>query len=158
MGLVRNELEQLEEERETIARQTLFQWGDFLKKKYLYRPLVVTIVIQMSQQFSGINAVSFYGVLIICCIVLKSYISLHLKVIFYSTSIFKNAGFKDQWPVYCTILLGVVQVIMTFICVIIVDKVGRRILLLIGMLGMCLSAFGLASFSILANKVRFFDP
>lgn len=58
IGLVRNELEQLEEERETIARQTLFQWGDFLKKKYLYRPLIVTIVIQMSQQFSGINAVS----------------------------------------------------------------------------------------------------
>lgn len=44
---------------------------------------------------------------------------------------------------------------MTFVCVLIVDKVGRRILLLIGMIGMCISAFGLAAFSILANKVRF---
>lgn len=96
------------------------------------------------------------GVLsVILCMVHKSYIHFCSKVIFYSTSIFKSAGFKDQWPVYCTILLGVVQVIMTFVCVLIVDKVGRRILLLIGMIGMCISAFGLAAFSILANKVRF---
>jgi hypothetical protein len=61
LALVRNELAQLEEERESIARQTMFQWGDFLKKKSLYRPLIVTIVIQMSQQFSGINAVRSNG-------------------------------------------------------------------------------------------------
>ena len=81
-------------------------------------------------------------------------IPLFLKVIFYSTSIFRNAGFKDQWPVYCTILLGAVQVVMTFVCVAIVDKVGRRILLLIGMIGMCISAFGLAIFSILGTNVN----
>ena len=75
------------------------------------------------------------------------------EVIFYSTSIFSNAGLKDQWPVYCTILLGVVQVIMTFVCMVIIDKAGRKILLLIGMIGMCISAFGLATASIL-SKVK----
>lgn len=129
LSLVQNEIEQLDNEKISQANQEMFKWADFLKKKYLFRPLVVTLVIQMSQQFSGINA-----------------------VIFYSTSIFRNAGFKDQWPVYCTIMLGFVQVIMTFVCVVIVDKVGRKILLLVGMMGMCVSAFGLATFSILANK------
>ncbi len=131
LALVHNELACLEEESELLVAQTLFKWSDFLKKNYLLRPLIVTIVIQMSQQFSGINA-----------------------VIFYSTSIFNNAGFDHNTSVYCTISLGFVQVIMTFICVVIIDRVGRRILLLIGMMGMCVSAFGLATFSVLATRVK----
>jgi hypothetical protein len=55
--------------------------------------------------------------------------------------------------VYGTIAIGIVQIIMTVICVLIVDRVGRRILLLIGMIGMCVSAFGLSAFSIISNKV-----
>ena len=42
---------------------------------------------------------------------------------------------------------------MTVVCVVIVDRVGRKILLLIGMVGMCLSSFGLAAFSTLALQV-----
>ena len=59
LSLVENELEQLEEEKWNLSKQTEFAWSDFWKKTYLFRPMVVTVVIQLSQQFSGINAVIF---------------------------------------------------------------------------------------------------
>lgn len=60
---------------------------------------------------------------------------------FYSTEIFKNAGLKEDMPIYATIVLGVVQLIMTFVCMLIVDKAGRKILLLLGMSGMSIFSF-----------------
>lgn len=46
-----------------------------------------------------------------------------------------------------------VQLIMTFVCLAIVDKLGRKILLITGMIGMSLSSFALATFRILSEKV-----
>ncbi len=57
LELVENELDQLAAEKINSAKQTVFQWSDFWNKTYLFRPLVVTIFVQMSQQLSGINAV-----------------------------------------------------------------------------------------------------
>lgn len=65
-------------------------------------------------------------------------------VIFYSTDIFRAAGLKDLWPVYGTIILGGVQIVMTAVCMFIIDKAGRKILLLSGMIGMSLFSFLLA--------------
>jgi hypothetical protein len=42
---------------------------------------------------------------------------------------------------------------MTFVCLAIVDKLGRKILLITGMIGMSLSSFALATFRILSEKV-----
>ena len=75
------------------------------------------------------------------------------QLVYYSTSIYRNAGFPEPWPIYCTIFLGMVQVIMTLLCVLIIDKVGRRILLIIGMSGMSVSAFAISLFSTLGRKV-----
>ena len=60
LSLVQNELDELEEEKMQMSNQTEFKWRDFIEKKYLFRPLVVTIIIQMSQQLSGINAVDIF--------------------------------------------------------------------------------------------------
>jgi len=144
LALVDRELDQLAAEKLNSSKQTIFQWSDFWHKAYLFRPLMVTIFVQMSQQLSGINAVNKF---------LKRLEKTFFKVVFYSTSIFENAGFSSSMAVYGTIAIGIVQIIMTIICVLIVDRVGRRILLLIGMMGMCVSAFGLSAFSIISNKV-----
>ena len=50
---------------------------------------------------------------------------------------------------------GAVQVIMTLVCMVIVDKAGRKKLLFIGMIGMCVSAFALAIFQTLVIKIAF---
>ena len=43
---------------------------------------------------------------------------------------------------------------MTFVCMTIVDKLGRRVLLVTGMFGMSVFAFSLALFRILAKNVK----
>lgn len=46
--------------------------------------------------------------------------------------------------VYGTILIGVVQVIMTFVSLALIERAGRRILLLVGIWGMSFFCFALA--------------
>lgn len=72
------------------------------------------------QQFSGINA-----------------------VIFYAQSIFEAAG-STLDPALCTIIVGVVQVVMTVASALLIEKAGRRILLLQSsvMMGLCLIMLG----------------
>jgi hypothetical protein len=52
--LVQNEIEVLEKEKNELASQKSIAWGDFLKNKTLFRPLLVTITVHAGQQFSGI--------------------------------------------------------------------------------------------------------
>jgi hypothetical protein len=53
VALVEAELETLENEKYMLSQQAKVKWSDFWNDKSLFRPLIVTIVIQMSQQFSG---------------------------------------------------------------------------------------------------------
>jgi hypothetical protein len=53
VALVEAELETLENEQHLLSQQSKVKWSDFWNDKSLFRPLIVTIVIQMSQQFSG---------------------------------------------------------------------------------------------------------
>ena len=70
------------------------------------------------QQFSGINA-----------------------VLFNAASIFAVAGFKDGKLV--TISVGIIQFVGTALSCLIVDRAGRRILLLTMAIGMCIPLIGL---------------
>uniref|UniRef100_A0A8B9HRB7 Solute carrier family 2 member 2 n=1 Tax=Astyanax mexicanus TaxID=7994 RepID=A0A8B9HRB7_ASTMX len=62
-------------------------------------------------------------------------------IFYYSTSIFHNAGVAQ--PVYATIGVGVVNTIFTLVSVVLVDRAGRRTLMLAGLAGMCLCAVGM---------------
>ena len=117
----------LEAEKEQQRSQKSINWSDFYKVKILFRPIVIACFVQFAQQLSGINAVMFY-----------------------STSIFKSIGLDGQWPIYATILLNAVQFVMTLVCLFIIDRAGRRILLIVGMGGMCVFSFLLSISRILA--------
>lgn len=75
----------------------------------------------MFQQVSGINA-----------------------IIFYTMRIFESAG-STMDPSLCTIIVGVVQVLMTFGSTLLIEKAGRRILLLQSsvVMGICLAIVGI---------------
>ena len=55
--LVQNEYDELEEEKQKVDSLKKVGWNEIFTVKHLFRPLIVTIVCQMSQQLSGINAV-----------------------------------------------------------------------------------------------------
>jgi len=89
-----------------------------LTKKSLRFPLIVGLGLQLAQQLSGINAVFYY-----------------------STGFFEKARFKDPW--LGSVLAATVNVISTGLAVQMMDRLGRRTLLLISSTAMCLSSIAL---------------
>jgi SP family facilitated glucose transporter-like MFS transporter 3 len=81
----------------------------------LRKPLIIGLVLQFAQQLSGINAVFYY-----------------------STSFFERAHFRDPW--LGSVLAAFVNVVATGVAVRLMDQVGRRLLLLVSSLGMCVAA------------------
>jgi Na+/melibiose symporter-like transporter len=88
------------------------------------RGLIICFGLMFFQQVSGINA-----------------------VIFYTTDIFEAAGTGID-PEIATIIVGVMQVVATFVASLVVDRLGRRILLLISdsVMALCTMLLGLYFF------------
>ncbi|XP_059164340.1 solute carrier family 2, facilitated glucose transporter member 1-like [Physella acuta] len=114
---VSDEMETMRKERAELRNSPKFNVLDLWRSNELRWPLVICIVLQMSQQFSGINA-----------------------VVYYSTSIFASAQLSKDEAQYATVGTGAVNVMMTFISALIMDRAGRRTLHMIGLGGMCISS------------------
>ena len=101
--------------KESIDKQG-GNWRELLGP--LVRPaLIVGIGLAVFQQVTGINT-----------------------VIYYAPTIFQFAGFKSaSAAILATVGVGIVNVIMTAVALLLLDKVGRRPLLLTGMAGMVVS-------------------
>jgi SP family galactose:H+ symporter-like MFS transporter len=66
-------------------------------------------------------------------------------IIYYAPTIFQMAGFHDaSSSILATVGIGVVNVLSTIFAIFYLDKLGRRPLLLVGLVGMCLSLIGLS--------------
>jgi sugar porter (SP) family MFS transporter len=92
-------------------------WGEVLRPAWR-RPLLIAVGLAVFQQITGINA-----------------------IIYYANQIFASAGFATE-AARATVTLwaiGGVNVLATFIAIAFIDRIGRRKLLLIGLLGMGLS-------------------
>jgi sugar porter (SP) family MFS transporter len=118
MALIRekDEIEaELSEIKKTLTEQK-GAWADLLSKAMLL-PLAIGVGLAVFQQFTGINT-----------------------VIYYAPTIFKLAGFQsNSVSILATAGVGVVNVIMTIIAISLLDRAGRRPLLLIGLVGMLVS-------------------
>ncbi|KTD65859.1 sugar porter family MFS transporter [Legionella shakespearei] len=70
-------------------------------------------------------------------------------VIYFAPEIFKNLGLDSTTgQILATMGIGIVNLLVTVIAILCVDKLGRRKLLLIGFTGTCLSLFALCMFSV----------
>jgi sugar porter (SP) family MFS transporter len=78
--------------------------------------LVVGIGLAVFQQFVGINT-----------------------VIYYAPTIIKSTGLANVASVLATVGIGVVNVLMTIVAILVIDRVGRKPLLLVGLAGMTVS-------------------
>ncbi|TKR77551.1 hypothetical protein L596_018501 [Steinernema carpocapsae] len=93
---------------------------------FLRWPTVVVIVLMMAQQLSGINAAMFY-----------------------STRIFEAT--LHEKAVYATIGMGAINVVQTTVSLYLIEKFGRRPLLLVGFTGMTLSSLGIFGSLMITN-------
>lgn len=57
-------------------------------------------------------------------------------IFYYSTTLWKSVGFSESDSFITSVITALLNVIMTFVAILFVDKVGRRRLLLIGSVGM----------------------
>lgn len=95
--------------------------GDLFTVPTNRRGFTISLMLMFFQQFSGINAVIFYTVLI-----------------------FKSAGSTMDADL-SAIIVGVVQVLMTFAAAVLVERAGRKILLIqsSAIMGLCLAVLGI---------------
>ncbi|KAI5612236.1 solute carrier family 2, facilitated glucose transporter member 1 [Silurus asotus] len=112
---VGEDIQEMKEESRQMMREKKVTILELFRSPLYRQPLLVAVMLQLSQQFSGINAVFYY-----------------------STNIFKKAGVSQ--PVYATIGAGVVNTVFTIVSLFVVERAGRRSLHLTGLMGMAVSA------------------
>ncbi|XP_075409231.1 solute carrier family 2, facilitated glucose transporter member 3 [Tenrec ecaudatus] len=108
---VTQEIREMKDECARMLQERKVNVLELFRAPNYRQPIIISIMIQLSQQLSGINAVFYY-----------------------STGIFQDAGVKD--PIYATIGAGVVNTIFTVVSLFLVEKVGRRTLHMVGLGGM----------------------
>lgn len=112
---VHDEMEEMRSEAEAAKLVPTVSLREILTNPTLKIPLLISVMMMLAQQLSGINA-----------------------VIFFSTEIYKSAGLSDAASINATIAMGAMNVAMTVISLVMVEKAGRKTLMLIGMAGMAI--------------------
>jgi sugar porter (SP) family MFS transporter len=96
----------------TINNETTPNLSVMFRKPYL-KLVLIGIAVGMFNQFTGINVIMYYA-----------------------PTILKYAGFSDDSALMQTVLVGVTNLVFTVLAMSVIDKIGRKMLLLIGAVGM----------------------
>ena len=140
-GTLKAELEitSIEKNTNTAKNKAPLQLKDILKPSLRF-VLIVGLIVGVLQQITGINAVYFYA-----------------------TSIFKQTGIGTDAAFSSGILLSTVTLIFTFIAMYLIDRMGRRPLLLIGTAGiavsllLCAFGFNQATYQLTDENINQFE-
>lgn len=100
---------------------------DIFRSKGLTKALLITVGLGVFQQFSGVCAVFFYA-----------------------QPIFETAGSSLE-PTICSIIIGSVQFSTSFLTPVLVDRWGRKLLLLVSAVGMALAEIPLGIYCYLKD-------
>jgi len=111
----------LNEVVESLHTETVSVNEPFFRKKYAM-PILLAFLVASFNQLAGINA-----------------------ILYYAPTIFKMAGASTQSALFQSVLFGTINFIFTMIGMLLIDKFGRKKLLLIGSAGLtvCLLVVGI---------------
>ncbi|NWT41355.1 GTR3 protein, partial [Chroicocephalus maculipennis] len=112
---VSQDILEMKEESAKMSQEKKATVPELFRSPNYRQAIIIAIMLQLSQQLSGINAVFYY-----------------------STGIFERAGITQ--PVYATIGAGVVNTVFTVVSLFLVERAGRRTLHLVGLGGMAVCA------------------
>jgi SP family sugar:H+ symporter-like MFS transporter len=91
--------------------------GALRGNRFGLKPIVwVGIILSVFQQFVGINVIFYY-----------------------STTLWKSVGFAESDSLMISVITSVTNIVVTFIAIALVDRVGRKPILLVGSVGMTVS-------------------
>ncbi|QSG13573.1 sugar porter family MFS transporter [Halapricum desulfuricans] len=106
---------EIAEIEETVAKQSGTGLRDLLQP-WMRPALLVGLGLAVFQQITGINA-----------------------VIYYAPTILESTGFGNVTSILATVGIGTINVVMTVVAIALIDRIGRRVLLLVGVGGMVLT-------------------
>ena len=101
--------------------QEKMSFREFLNPSIL-RPFCISMALHFFQQTTGINAVMFY-----------------------CATIFQTAGFQNEITMV-SILIGLIQFLASAVSLLMIDRGGRRFLLIVGGTGMFVSCFAMGAY------------
>nr|XP_040581521.1 solute carrier family 2, facilitated glucose transporter member 1-like [Lepeophtheirus salmonis] len=107
---VHDEIEEMKNEKEATKNMKTVSFMEIITNSSLRKPLIVAQMMMLAQQLSGINAAMFY-----------------------STSIFESAGLSLSESQYATLAMGAMNVGMTLVSLVLIERAGRKTLMLIGL-------------------------
>jgi len=113
--------EEIAEIHKALAEESKFKKESLFQKKY-FKPLWFAAFLAISNQLSGINVVMYY-----------------------SGEIFAMAGVDKSNALLQTISIGGINFIVTLLALSMIDKLGRRVLLIVGSIGYVVSLFAMAA-------------
>ncbi len=102
----------IKEIQDSLDTEVMAHFSVLFHKPYL-KLVLIGIGVGMFNQLSGINIVNYY-----------------------STDIFREAGFSGESAFYQTVLIGITNLIFTILGMSLIDKFGRKFLLYCGGIGM----------------------
>ncbi|XP_067093768.1 solute carrier family 2, facilitated glucose transporter member 3 [Osmerus mordax] len=112
---INEDIQEMKEEGMKMAMEKKVTIPELFRSPAYRQPIIIAIMLQLSQQLSGINAVFYY-----------------------STGLFATAGVTQ--PIFATIGAGVINTLFTVVSLFLVERAGRRTLHLIGLAGMAVFA------------------
>jgi MFS family permease len=98
--------------QDSLKFEAKFKHISIFKKPY-FKLVVIGVAIGMFNQFAGINVIMYY-----------------------STDIFRDAGFSAESALLQSVLIGVTNLLFTIIAMTFIDRFGRKFLLYVGSVGM----------------------
>ncbi|CAG0887310.1 unnamed protein product [Cyprideis torosa] len=110
---IADEMQEVRKECDEEKLRNTASMREMIMNPVLRFPLLISLMMMVAQQFSGINC-----------------------AIYYSTEIFKQAGFREQGAQYATLGMGAMNVAMTFVSLVLVERAGRKSLMIFGLVGM----------------------
>ncbi|XP_006627496.1 solute carrier family 2, facilitated glucose transporter member 4 [Lepisosteus oculatus] len=125
---VDEDLAEMKEEKRRMEMERKVSIAELFRSPLYRQPIGIAILLQLSQQLSGVNAIFYY-----------------------STSIFEKAGVES--PVYATIGAGVVNCAFTVVSLFLVERTGRRTLHMLGLAGMAVCAIIMTAALALLDRV-----
>ncbi len=114
---VRDAAAKIREIRQSLQREARESLRDLRGGSLGLKPIVwVGIALAVFQQFVGINVIFYY-----------------------STTLWRSVGFEESEALTTSVITSVTNVLVTVVAILLVDKVGRRPLLLFGSVGMAVT-------------------
>jgi sugar porter (SP) family MFS transporter len=111
---------ELQEIIESLEKTVVGKFSELFKGK-MRKVMFIGILLAVFQQVTGINVIMYYA-----------------------PAIFKSTGLGNESALFQTMIMGLVNLTFTVVSIILIEKLGRRLLMLIGSVGMGVFLFGIS--------------